>query len=654
LKSLERWPERVRLMQENWIGRSEGAYVTWPLRGLGDSVEVFTTRPDTLFGASFIALSPNHPLTAKLAAKDARLAAFVAECNRIGTSEAAIETAEKIGADTGLKAEHPFQPGVTVPVWVANFVLMDYGTGAIFGCPAHDQRDLDFARKYALDVLPVVCPKDVDPKGFAIGAEAFVEDGRIVNSRFLNGLDVAAGKRRAIEELERLGRGKGTVQFRLRDWGISRQRYWGCPVPVIHCQSCGIVPVPEKDLPVTLPADATFDKPGNPLDHHPTWKHVPCPACGRPARRDTDTFDTFFESSWYFARFCSPKSADRAFERKAVDYWLPVDQYIGGIEHAILHLLYSRFFTRALKDCGYLNLDEPFAGLQTQGMVTHETYQAADGTWLLPEEVAKGEDGRWRRIADGAAVTAGRIEKMSKSKKNVIDPEPIIANYGADTARLFMLSDSPPDRDLEWTDAGVDGASRYLNRLHRMATEPPLPLPPAGAPAPNDFGAKALAARRATHKTILGVADDIERFHFNKAVARIRELTNALADLGAAGPGEPGAAWAYREGLEALLRLIGPMTPHLAEELWEALGHRTLLAQTPWPVADPALAADDTVTVGVQVNGKLRGTLDLARDSPEDDVRGAALALPAVAAALAGKPPRRVVVVANRIVNVVV
>src|SRR6185312_6485296 len=449
LKTLERWPERVRLMQENWIGRSEGARVFFPLKGRNERLEIFTTRPDTLYGASFCALSPNHPLAQELAATNPELAAFIAECNRMGTSEAVLETAEKKGFDTGVKVVHPLDKSWTLPLYVANFVLMEYGTGAIFGCPAHDQRDLDFARKYKLAVKPVVLPPGEDPLRFSVGNEAFVGDGTIFNSDFLDGLDVASAKRKVIERLQALSAGQGTIQFRLRDWGVSRQRYWGCPIPVIHCGKCGIVPVPERDLPVKLPEDVTFDRPGNPLDHHPTWKYTTCPECGGAAQRETDTFDTFFESSWYFERYCSPRDA-AAFKRAEVDYWMPVDQYIGGIEHAVLHLLYSRFFTRALRDCGYLGLKEPFAGLFTQGMVCHETYRDEAGNWLFPEEVKRDAQGNVLD-AHSRPVTVGRNEKMSKSKKNVVGLEAIVDAYGADTARLYLLSDSPPERDLEWT-----------------------------------------------------------------------------------------------------------------------------------------------------------------------------------------------------------
>ena len=646
LATLDRWPERVKLMQENWIGRSEGARVFFALSGRDDRLEVFTTRPDTLFGASFLAVAPNHPLAEELAKRDTKLRDFIAECNRMGTSEAAIETAEKMGYDTGVKAAHPFDAKRSLPVYVANFVLMEYGTGAIFGCPAHDQRDLEFARKYKLPVTPVVLPPDADAKSFAIADEAYTGDGTHINSRFLDGLDVPAAKRRAIAEIEKLKTGAGATVWRLRDWGVSRQRYWGCPIPVIHCGKCGIVPVPEKDLPVRLPDDVTFGEPGNPLDRHPTWKHVACPRCGAKARRETDTFDTFFESSWYFARFCSPRAAT-AFERRDVAYWMPVDQYIGGIEHAVLHLLYSRFFTRALERCGYLALQEPFAGLFTQGMVCHETYRDAAGNWLFPEEVQRSDNGAWRD-AKGGTVTVGRMEKMSKSKKNVVGLETIVDAYGADTARLYLLSDSPPERDLEWTDAGIEGAWRYANRLWRLVTERDGPLPPPCAAIPAKLAATDQDLRRVTHQTVALVTDDLDKFRFNRAVARIRELTNAIE-------AKPDAdAAVVREALEAAVRLVGPMMPHLAEALWQALGHQRLLADEPWPKADAALAVAETVTLAVQVNGKLRGTIEVPRDVGETDARQAALALPNVITALAGKTPRKTIVVPNRIVNVVV
>jgi leucyl-tRNA synthetase len=648
LKTLDRWPERVRLMQENWIGRSEGARVRFAIAGGDEAIEIFTTRPDTLFGASFLALSPHHPLAQSLADADPGLAEFIAECDRLGTSEAVIEAAEKRGYRTPIEAVHPLDPDRQVPVYVANFVLMEYGTGAIFGCPAHDQRDLDFARKYDLPVIPVVLPPGADPASFVIGDAPYVEDGTVFNSDFMNGLSVPQAKRAVGERLERLGQGERTVAYRLRDWGVSRQRYWGCPIPVIHCPDCGIMPVPEEDLPVELPQDVSFDRPGNPLDHHPTWKHVACPRCRRAATRETDTFDTFFESSWYFLRFCSAR-APVAFDRAAADYWMPVDQYIGGVEHAVLHLLYSRFFMRALTRCGYLDLDEPFAGLFTQGMVLHQTYHNDAEEWLFPKEVSADADGRLSDPA-GRPVTIGRLEKMSKSKKNVVDLDDIVDTYGADTARFYLLSDSPPERDLEWTETGIEGIWRYVNRLWRLVSEPALPLPPVGTVVPGGLAPALLALRRQVHKTIATVTDDLDKFRFNRAVARIRELTNAIEAIPATRI-EAGAV--VREGIEAATLLIGPMMPHLAEEMWRELGHATLLADERWPTADPRYATDETVTVAVQVNGKLRGTIELPRDAAAGEVEEAALALPQVARLLDGRAPKKIVVVPNRIVSVV-
>lgn len=653
LKTLDRWPDKVRLMQENWIGKSAGARLNFALtiagQGTTQSIEVFTTRPDTLFGASFLALSPNHPLSAQLASSNPHLAAFIAECNRTGTSEAVLETLEKQGFDTGITVTHPFLPNVKLPVYVANFVLMEYGTGAIFGCPAHDQRDLDFARKYNLPVRPVVIPDGQDAKNFSIGTDPYVGEGTLHNSGFLDGLDVEAGKISAIKKLEEMGIGHGTVQFRLRDWGVSRQRFWGCPIPAIHCDACGVVPVPAQDLPVVLPNDVNFDLPGNPLDRHPTWKHVKCPTCGQAATRETDTCDTFVDSSWYFARFCSPHS-DTPVTATAVDYWLPVDQYVGGVEHAILHLLYSRFFTRAMKATGHVKLDEPFAGLFTQGMVCHESYKDAAGKWLYPEEVIKQPDGTSHHATTNEPVTVGRIEVMSKSKKNVVPPARIIGSYGADTARLFMLSDSPPERDLEWTEAGVDGAWRFVNKLWRMVSEPTAPLPPPGTAMPATLSTKAQDTRRITHRTIADIAQDFDRFHFNKAVARVRELSNALSELADVTGGE---GWVLREGMEILARILNPMLPHIAEEIWAELGQTTPLCDMPWPKPDPALLIDDTAVIAVQINGKLRATITMPRNLPAKEVEARALADAAVLRSLAGATPRKIIVVPNKIVNIV-
>jgi leucyl-tRNA synthetase len=648
LDTLDRWPEKVRIMQKNWIGRSEGLKFTFDLSSgdlsTGSKLDVFTTRPDTLFGASFVAISPDHPLAQELAKKDAKAAAFIEECHRIGTSEAAIETAEKLGFDTGITATHPFQTDWQLPVMIANFVLMGYGTGAIFGCPAHDQRDLDFANKYKLPVLPVVVPEGEDAKMFKVGKEAYTGPGKLANSRFLDGLDVDLAKAEVIDRMERDGRGERTVNYRLRDWLVSRQRPWGCPIPMIRCGKCGYVPVKLSDLPVKLPDELKFEGAGNPLVSHPTWKHTTCPDCGGAAERETDTCDTFVDSSWYFARFTDTNSADPV-NAKAADYWLPVDQYIGGIEHAILHLLYSRFFTRGLHKLGYTKIDEPFAGLFTQGMVCHETYKDAGGEWVMPDDVEK-RDGKAFLKGTKVEVTIGPSEKMSKSKKNVIAPESIIDVYGADTIRWFMLSDTPPERDIEWTDEGASGCWRFVQRVWRLIDEAGA-LPPPGSVPGNVEGA-ALELRRAAHKAVVAVTDDLANLRFNRAVAQIYMLAGAI---GNAPDNTDGTV--KREALETLVLLCGPMMPHLAESCWEVLGHKTLLVDTPWPKAIAELTQDDTVTYAVQVNGKLRGTLQFPKGADKSAVEKNALALEAVARALEGKAPKRVIVVPDRIVNIV-
>jgi leucyl-tRNA synthetase len=669
IDKLERWPEKVRLMQKNWIGRSEGLLVRFALAAKNapkgfDGVEVFTTRHDTLFGASFVALAPDHPLAKAAAERDPKIAAFIEECRRTGTAQELIDKAEKKGIDTGLRAFHPFDPEWQLPVYVANFIVMDYGTGAVFGCPAHDQRDLDFARKYKLPVVAVVVPEGTDAKSFEIANEAYDGDGRLANSRFLDGLAVDAAKDEVTRRLEQEKRGnrpvaQRRVQFRLRDWGISRQRYWGCPIPVIHCNACGAVPVPEKDLPVVLPEDVEFDRPGNPLDRHPAWKQVACPRCKKPARRETDTMDTFVDSSWYFLRFTAP-DAKTPTDAKAERYWMPVDQYIGGVEHAILHLLYSRFFTRAMKVTGHTHLDEPFKGLFTQGMVVHETYQKSDGSYASPAEIRIETEGDKRRAvlaSTGESLEIGAIEKMSKSKRNTVDPDDILSIYGADTARWFMLSDSPPDRDVIWTEEGVQGAHRFVQRLYRLAHELAEIAAPANAPRPKSFTPAALAVRKSAHAALAHVSEDIERLRFNRCIAHIYEAANALgsaiAEARTAGPPAADLAWAFREAGEILVRVVEPMMPHLAEECATALGCRELLAEAPWPALERSLLVEDTITLPVQVNGKKRADVTVARDAENADIETAVLALDAVKRALDGKRPKKVIVVPQRIVNVV-
>jgi leucyl-tRNA synthetase len=687
LQGLSGWPEKVRIMQERWIGKSSGALVRLEIinsppegeskpqavsvggqivqntppefananpappqvGGKKVTIEVYTTRPDTFYGMSFVAMAPDHPLSTRLSTLDSRLSSFIKQCQALGTSEEIIEKAEKLGFDTGLKIKNPFS-GEEVPLFVANFVLMDYGTGAVFGCPAHDTRDYEFAVKYGLEIKEVV--RAESPESSEKRESPYLDDGVLVNSPpldsrlsaldsfSLNGLTTAAAKEKAITEIESRGIGTRKINYRLRDWGISRQRYWGCPIPIIHCEHCGAVPVPENQLPVTLPEDVTFDAPGNPLARHSTWKHVACPKCSKPAQRETDTFDTFFESSWYYACYASGGGAHGIVAEEAAR-WLPVHHYIGGIEHAVLHLLYSRFFARALTDCGVFNVREPFAGLMTQGMVCHATFKDEKGGWVYPADAQKNDAGDWA-LADGTKVVVGRSEKMSKSKKNTVDPRAMIDVFGADTARLFMMSDSPPDRDLEWTDAGIEGSWRYVQRFYRLVVESR-----AESRESSKYTLEIQALTKLTHKIIHAVTKDIEQFHFNKAVAKIRELTNAIEKI------PLDSRLSTLDSLKSAVQLIAPFMPHLAEECWEILGGSGLVCEAPWPIADAALIVDDTVTVAVQVNGKLRATLQLAADIPKEDAEKAALAEEKVIAALAGLSVKKIIVVPGKIVNVV-
>ena len=667
LDGLDQWPDKVRTMQRNWIGKSEGLRLLFeiaPNNAVDDkSVEVFTTRPDTIFGASFLALSPDHPLATKLAAADAGLSEFIAECHRQGTATETLEKAEKQGRFTGIHVKHPVLEGQVLPVYVANFVLMDYGTGAIFGCPAHDQRDLDFARKYNLPVIPVVLPADADAATFEVGNDAYVGPGHLYHSQFLDGLTIDAGKKKIAEyfgarSVDGRPQGKVEVNYRMRDWGISRQRYWGCPIPVIHCETCGTLPVPVADLPVKLPDEIDVSKPGNALDHHPTWKHVACPNCGAAALRETDTMDTFVDSSWYFARFTAPTAADPTVPSVA-NNWLPVDQYIGGVEHAILHLLYSRFFTRAMKKTGHLGMDEPFKGLFTQGMVTHETYKSVSGEWLSPGDVvieAAGNERLAKHLQTGAVVEIGSIEKMSKSKKNVVDPDEIVATYGADTARWFMLSDSPPERDVQWTEAGVEGASRFLQRIWKLVAEFIALRDDARQNLDGDGDAGVLELRKIAHRAVRNIGEEIEGLRFNRAVAQIYELANALSKFQQSVAEHVTGAQleAFAEAIERLVQVVAPMMPHLAETCWVALGKEGLVADAPWPPVNEALLVEDTVTVAVQVNGKLRSTIQLPVGAPREEVEQLVLSLEPVARMLEGRLPRKLIIVPDRIVNVVV
>jgi len=633
LGELDKWPDKVRLMQENWIGKSRGLQFRFRLAEASsgtDGIDVFTTRPDTIFGASFVAIAPSHPIAEALATSHTGVAEFIAECRRGGTSAAEIETAEKKGFDTGFKAVHPLDPDWRLPVYIANFVLMEYGTGAIFGVPGHDQRDFEFASKYRLPIKRVVAAS-LEEAGQPIVGEAESTDGIAVNSRFLDGLTTEQATAEIIKRAETEGWGEGKTTYRLRDWGVSRQRYWGTPIPVIHCSACGPVPVPRDELPVVLPEDVSFDQPGNPLDRHESWRKVDCPSCGGPALRETDTLDTFVDSSWYFIRFAS-EPADKPFDQAEAEKWLPVDQYIGGVEHAILHLLYARFWTRALNRLGRLGMSEPFKGLFTQGMVTHETYRAGDGSWLSPNEVKRqGDD--WVHIESGAPVSLGRIEKMSKSKRNTIDPEPIIARFGADAVRWFMLSDSPPERDLEWSESGIEGASRFVQRVWKLAT--------------SDSAAEGVdeTLARKLHRTIAAVSEALDGLQFNKAVAQLYELTSAVEKA------EPSQT--RSQAIRILVRLAAPATPHLSEEAWAALGETGMVVDAPWPEFDPAMLVEDQVTLAVQVNGKLRDTLHAPRGLDRAAAEALALASEKVQRQLGGNAPRKVIVVPDRLVNIV-
>ncbi len=643
LQQLTGWPDHVRLMQDKWIGKSVGCKVKFAVQNSDDILVIFTTLPETLFGASFCAVAYDHPLAIKAAQSNKSIQDFIDKCNHVAISEEAIEKAEKLGINTGLKVANPLN-GNVIPVYIANFVLMEYGTGALFGCPAHDERDHEFALKYNLPIIQVAEKHNQQNAVFPTKVE---ENDLIINSDFLSGLSAKEAKEKVIEYLEKNNLGEKTIQYRLRDWGISRQRYWGCPIPIIYCDHCGVVPVPEDQLPVKLPEDINFDKPGNPIAHHPTWKHVKCPKCGIDATRETDTFDTFFESSWYFARFCNPYTKE-VVDRKACDYWLPVDQYIGGIEHAILHLLYSRFFTKAMSKCGYFNLNEPFSSLLTQGMVTHLSYKDENNNWVLPENVIKTEHGLINS-QNQQSVTACRIEKMSKSKKNVVDPEKIIKEYGADTARLFMLSDSPPDKDLEWTDSGIDGAFRFINRLYRFTVNivgfECIDL------SANKLPDNLLQVRKRIHKTISSVTEDIDKFHFNKAVARIRELLNVIFDLN---DSEAVSKSVIREGVEISIRLLYPMIPHVCEELWQLLGKDKYLTFNQWPQPQIDLLQDDEVMMAIQINGKLKSTLSLPVGEGQDKIRDRVLVLPQIIKHLDGKEVKRFIVVPNKIINIVI
>ena len=659
LAQLDEWPERVRTMQANWIGRSEGAEISF---ACGQHIiKVFTTRPDTLMGATYMAVAAEHPLAREAARDNPALAEFIAACQHGGVSEAEIATQEKLGMDTGLRAIHPLT-GAELPVWVANYVLMGYGEGAIMAVPGHDQRDFEFARKYELPIVQVITRPDDQPYDATKWHEDYAgRDGRLVNSGPHDGLSCEQGFEAIVADLERQDAGRARVQFRLRDWGISRQRYWGCPIPIIHCEHCGDVPVPDEDLPVRLPEDLVPDGAGNPLARTPEFVDCSCPSCGRPARRETDTMDTFVDSSWYFMRYpCADN--DKAMVDQRTDDWMPVDQYIGGIEHAILHLLYARFWTKAMRDLGLVNHDEPFARLLTQGMVLAETFyredEAGRRTWYNPADVDIERDDKGRMIgavlrSDGNPVLAGGIEKMAKSKNNGVDPQSLIEHYGADTVRLFSMFAAPPEQSLEWSDAGVEGAWRFLRRLWQHCRSHALAgAMPGARPDGGKLAAGGRELRRRLHETIAKVGDDFgRRYTFNTAIAAVMELSNELQRFK---PADDNDRALCQEAWETVVRLIAPVTPHIAEVLWADLGHQGSVFAAGWPEVDPAALIRDAVTVVVQVNGKVRARLDTEPGSSRERLTDLALAEDNVARFVSGKPIRKVIVVPDKLVNIVV
>lgn len=631
---LSGWPESVRHMQEKWIGRSEGAAFRFAVDASSDGIEVFSTRPETIFGASFVAIAYNHPFVDKIGAKTPELISFIEKCSHMSTATADLEKAEKEGVFTGRYALHPFDPSVKIPIIIASYVLREYGSGAVFGCPAHDERDHELAAKMGLPIKQVVVPKGGETD---LSRAAYTGDGVIINSSFLDGLDISTAKARVIEEFENRGLGLRQVNFRLKDWGVSRQRFWGCPIPIIHCPSCVVVPVPEADLPVVLPKDVTFGGHGNPLEYHSDWKHVKCPKCSAKALRETDTLDTFFESSWYFTRYCDNK-APQMTGREACDYWMPVDQYIGGIEHAVLHLLYARFFTKAMNECGHIAIREPFTNLLSQGMVLHATYKDSDGNWLYPDEVEKTGTALFSKL-DGTPVTEGKIEKMSKSKKNVVDLESMLESYGADVIRLFVLSDSPPEKDLEWSPSGIDGSARFITRLQQI-TEDVFNSSILESAVNNSL-------QSFIHHTIKHVTEDIKAHRLNKAIARIRELFNSLLE-------DMSDNATSQKAIETILQLLNPFIPHITEELWQKTGHEERLYKTAWPAYDESMLVTSICTIAVQVNGKLRASCEVAADASEEEIKEAVMKLANVEKHIAGREIKKVIIVPKKIVNIVV
>ena len=655
LSKLDRWPEKVKSMQSNWIGKSLGCQIQFEIydndkTATNEKLEIFTTRQDTIFGATFCAISPNHSFAESLSHSNESIKSFIAACQKKGFSEETLAKEEKEGEFTNYYVKHPFKKDTFLPIYVANFILMDYGTGAIYGCPAHDQRDLDFAIKYKLNIIPVICPQGIDPKSFKINEEAYTENGTLINSEFLNGKNIEDAKEEVNQKLEKLEIGQSKINYRLRDWGISRQRYWGCPIPVMYREDGEIILVPEKDLPVKLPEEVNFEEKGNPLDSHSTWKHAICPETGMKAIRETDTLDTFVDSSWYFLRFCSAKNNEEPFNKKDIDYWMPVDQYVGGVEHAILHLLYSRFFSRALQKGKQLEISEPFDGLFTQGMVCHETYRNEKNEWVYPDEVVEIK-GQIVHINSGEKIIKGPSESMSKSKKNVIDPEEIIYKYGADSARWFVLSDSPPERDINWSESGIQGSWRFCQKIWSLVQNNIEVFQGTSNEDFQNISEKAKELQREVHVSLSQVTTSIEKFQMNVSVAKIYEMVNHLSKFNTEKSEDKSI---LKESLEILIRIIEPMTPHLAEECWKIIGKTSELSTQPWPIVKEKLLIKDSTTVIIQINGKKRGELSITIDSKEEDVVKESMKIKNIADILEGKKIVKQIFVPNKILNLVI
>lgn len=648
------WPEKVLAMQKNWIGKSYGTEISFPIKGRPETINVFTTRPDTLYGATFVSLAPEHPLALKLA-KGKEVKEFMEHIRKQSQALRIAEDTEKEGIFTGSYCLHPLTGGL-LPIYVANFVLIEYGTGAVMAVPAHDQRDFEFSKKYNLPIEVVIQPSGeiLDSKDMTLAYEG---EGILVNSERFNGFSSQVAKEAITSYLEEKGLGKRVVSYRLRDWGISRQRYWGAPIPIIYCPDCGTVPVPKEHLPVILPLEVNVkERGGSPLLDYKNFYETSCPICGREACRETDTMDTFVDSSWYFARYATPKEKDAPFNKEKLDYWLPVDQYIGGIEHAILHLLYARFLTKVLRDLDYLNIDEPFTHLLTQGMVCKETYSCPTHGYLFPEETIERDKKRVCPHCEREAMV-GRIEKMSKSKKNIVDPERLIEQYGADTVRLFCLFAAPPERDLEWSERGVEGANRFLKRLWRLYRDALPHIKDVRPYSGDNLNEDIQALRRKVHQTIRKVTMDIEeRFHFNTAISALMELLNTASSLWDKykNKADPVFSAVMREAMETLIILLSPIVPHITEELWHNLGKAGWLIDTHWPKWDEDIAKEERISVVIQINGKVRSRIEVLEDISEEEVKKQALEDPRIKSLLSGRQIKKVIWVPKKLINMVV